>query len=199
MSHEEDRSKYDEILQSRSETLARSADDGLEREVDCTVVLIAIGSEKLGLPTESLREIVKTPPLASLPDLPPWLPGMVQMRGELVGVVDLARWFGIAGDADPELLAIVEGPEGPLALRIEQVLGFRQVFVDEIVETFDRGASDSERPIRAMTKDLVTLVDLSRLLASEQIIVGSAETAVKADPRAGNMVPGTGPESKESK
>jgi two-component system chemotaxis response regulator CheV len=42
-----------------------------------------------------VREVMRTPPITSAPEMPPSVEGMVSLRGALVPVVDLARYAGV--------------------------------------------------------------------------------------------------------
>jgi purine-binding chemotaxis protein CheW len=149
----------EEILRRRAERLAETKGEGVLRRVDVQVALVGIGAQRVGIPAESLRELVPLPDITPLPGLPPWLLGIAQVRGELLGVVDLASIFGAAGE-QPSVLVVVEGAGGPLGLAVQSVLGFRDVYEDELS---DEMGMDPGRPIRAMTRDLVLLLDVERL------------------------------------
>jgi twitching motility protein PilI len=68
---------------ARTSTGARSHQLGVE-----------IGGERYLLDLVEAGEIVPVPPLASVPLTQPWYLGLANVRGSLLGVVDLARFFG---------------------------------------------------------------------------------------------------------
>jgi twitching motility protein PilI len=55
---------------------------------------VEIGGERYLLDLLEAGEIVPLPPLASVPLTQPWYLGLANIRGSLVGVVDLARFLG---------------------------------------------------------------------------------------------------------
>jgi twitching motility protein PilI len=55
---------------------------------------VEIGGERYLLDLLEAGEIVPVPPLTSVPLTQPWYLGLANIRGSLVGVVDLARFFG---------------------------------------------------------------------------------------------------------
>jgi twitching motility protein PilI len=55
---------------------------------------VEIGGERYLLDLIEAGEIVPVPPLTSVPLTQPWYLGLANIRGSLVGVVDLARFFG---------------------------------------------------------------------------------------------------------
>jgi twitching motility protein PilI len=56
---------------------------------------VEIGGERFLLDLLEAGEIVPVPPLTSVPLTQPWYLGLANIRGSLVGVVDLARFFGM--------------------------------------------------------------------------------------------------------
>src|SRR5664280_2252087 len=48
--------------------------------------------ETFGINVFKVREVMRTPPITSAPDMPPSVEGMVSLRGVLVPVVDLANY-----------------------------------------------------------------------------------------------------------
>jgi twitching motility protein PilI len=55
---------------------------------------VEIGGERYLLDLLEAGEIVPVPPLTSVPLTQPWYLGLANIRGSLVGVVELARYFG---------------------------------------------------------------------------------------------------------
>ncbi|MCP4660962.1 MAG: chemotaxis protein CheW [bacterium] len=169
----EDRRGEDEVLlERRARQLAAVPEKQIDRRVAATVAVVAVGKERFGIPVDGLRGILKAPPIAHLPGMPEWLPGIVQVRGELISALDLGRWFQVAGPAEPAFLAVVEGSRGALGLLVESVEGFREVEEEEIAQKLTAAPRAAGRPIRATTRDLVTLLDVERLLESPQIVMG---------------------------
>ncbi|ALK98855.1 type IV pili signal transduction protein [Massilia sp. WF1] len=69
---------------------------------------VEIGGERYLLDLLEAGEIVPVPALTTVPLTQPWYLGLANIRGSLVGVVDLARFFGAQGAQDG-------APAGPAA------------------------------------------------------------------------------------
>jgi len=161
------------VLIKRAEELARPLED--ERQDPLySVAVLALGDERIAIEAEHLREIVRVPPVAPVPSTPPWITGITQLRGELLAVVDLAQVLGLDPGGEQPFLAVVDAAEGPLGLLVEKVLGFREIRAAEL-STIE--AADPRRPVQAITRDLVTTLDIKRLLASDSLRVGSTATS----------------------
>lgn len=164
-----------EVLEQRAKKLATALQSEKRRKEMSHVAVVTVGKEHFGIPVKSLVEVIKMPLVTRVPDLPDWIRGIVQVRGQLMTVIDLARWFRIATSCRGELLAILTGPPGLLGLQIETIVDFRTVYADEIVQTLQVSESTTSRPFQATTRDLLTLLDTTRLFSSQQIIFGTNE------------------------
>jgi chemotaxis signal transduction protein len=165
------------ILEERAQRLARPVAPDAQQTTYDTVVVVTVGNEKLGIPARSLRVISERFSVTPVFGTPPWLAGITHIGGELVSVVHLGHWLGEATRREGARLAVVEGPRGVLGLLIDDVIGFREVLESELSETLSPNAA-KQRFTRAITKDLVTVLDVAQLLESEEIIVSDASSAV---------------------
>lgn len=52
-----------------------------------------LGNDEMALPIDSIQEIGELPQITPLPNIAPWISGIVQIRGEILSVVDLIALF----------------------------------------------------------------------------------------------------------
>lgn len=165
-----DRADREQVLEERARALAaRRVDE--RREPLLTVVAVRAGGQLFGLPLAALAEVAPMRPIAHLAALPPWLPGLVQVRGELVSVLDLAHWFQVPGTPAPRNLALVSHRRRLLALLVDEVLGARVVYADEVAGELLRDHEARGRPVRTVTRDLMLVLDPERLFAHPDVVV----------------------------
>ncbi len=88
---------------------------------------VEIGGVRYLLDLVEAGEIVPLPPLAAVPLTQPWYLGLANVRGNLLGVVDLARYLD--ADAVPtagtRLVTFAPGLGFPCALLVAKVVGLR--------------------------------------------------------------------------
>ncbi len=169
------------VLRRRADTLARPADETRHRQAQMVVAVVTLAQERYGLPALALREITHAPAIVPLPGLPPWIVGIVAVRGEILCAVDLATWLGIHQAGRPDFLAVVDGPQGAAGLLVDGVLGLREIYADDLADAEDpTGARDTL--VRATTRDMVSILDLGVLLGRDDLIVH--EEAARLEPGA---------------
>ena len=87
-----------------------------------------------------LVEVGPLPVITPLPHLPPWILGIVNVRSEIVSVVDLAGFLGLPKDSNQrdEQLVIIKHQDVRTGIPIERVYG-----------TVNRSRSDQIIPLPA--------------------------------------------------
>lgn len=83
-------------------------------------------SETFGINVFKVREVMRTPPITSAPEMPSSVMGMVSLRGVLVPVVDLAQYAKVSTDTPRSIMIVTE------------YAGHTQGFLVETVDTILR-------------------------------------------------------------
>jgi twitching motility protein PilI len=90
---------------------------------------VAIGAERYLLELTEAGEIVPPPALASVPLTQPWYLGLANLRGTLMGVIDLARYLdpdASAAGPDARLVSLAPRLGVNCALLVTRVYGLRR-------------------------------------------------------------------------
>jgi chemotaxis signal transduction protein len=154
-----------QLLRLRASELAKRGHVEERRSVGEPVAVFLAGRERIGLPVSSLLSVIRVPPITEVPELPQWMPGLVQVRGTLMTVIDISLWLGLPQRTAPAYVALLEESRRPLGLLVEGVAGVREIFADEISEQRGAGEADGTLPIQFTTRDLVAILDIRRLFA----------------------------------
>ena len=64
--------------------------------------------ETFGINVFKVREVMRTPPITSAPEMPASVQGMVSLRGVLVPVVDLAAYAGVVTETPRSIMIVTE-------------------------------------------------------------------------------------------
>jgi purine-binding chemotaxis protein CheW len=149
-----------------------------------------LGSEVFALGILDITEIIEHRPLTEVPMMPPFIRGVLNLRGRVVPVVDLAARFGRGCTAVGRRtgIIIVETPD-PQGEGRGQDFG---IIVDAVNEVMHFGVADIEPPpafgagirsdfISGMAKrgnDFIIVLDVGRVLSLEEMmLLGQAATS----------------------
>jgi chemotaxis signal transduction protein len=156
----------EEILARRAARLAARKPATFEEVVQDDVVEVQVGGERFAFSSREVREVVPCPPITPLPNLPLHHLGVAAVRGDIVGVVDLARQLEI-GAGNKAFLVVVHHVRGPVGFLVDAVTGFRRV----PSTGWTAAPSASTRPLRGVSADGLQLLDAARL--SDPTAMGS--------------------------
>jgi CheY-like chemotaxis protein len=114
--------RADELLATVERVLTRAREKA--REGGLAVLLVGVGEVEFALPLEAVRRVLLMPATLPLPAGPAYLSEYVEVEGEPVCVLDVARRLGlphVAERVEQKLVVVAPGGGAPLALAVDGV------------------------------------------------------------------------------
>ena len=98
------------------------------------VLVFSVGNESFGLPASTIREIVRVKKFTRIPGTPGHVPGVVNLRGEIISVTDLATLVGLERDdgKNDGLLVVVDVNNVATAIQAKTIDGIIDISLEEI-------------------------------------------------------------------
>lgn len=130
-----------------------------------------LSARRLALPVELLDTIVWAVAITPLPHAPPFVEGVINVRGRVIPVIDLRRRFGLPSvplSLEHRFVVARCGPRS-LALRVdrvESVVSVRPGAI-ELAERVVPGARHASGVVR-LSDGVIVIQDLQALLSSEE-------------------------------
>jgi purine-binding chemotaxis protein CheW len=152
-----------------------------------------LGTSEYGVPVQKVREIIKAMEITSVPQVAPYVKGVINLRGKVIPVADLRLKFGLsqAEYTDRTCIIVVE-----MALRsavaligvvVDSVSDVVSIAAEEIEDAPDLTEQNGSGCVEALAKVKGTvkiIVNLDRLFASDD-----AEIAAVGSSTAPNGAP----------
>lgn len=166
------RDTYETILHERALALAREQGGGQEpgERVDLTVFLL--GSERFAFESHLIREVVACRGYTPLPCVPPFVAGIMNLRGRILSLLDLRRLLELPDEGVGEGMVLVlshGGMEfGVLAARIE---GNATVPLSLLQEEFPALGKEGGRYLWGVTPERLVVLDALKLLNDPALVV----------------------------
>lgn len=141
-------------------------------------ILFSLGSELYGTPLLSTREVIKLRDIKATPYMVPHFKGVINLRGQIISVIDLRTKFQISiADEKNGLILIVEHSQGLLGAVVDDLISVENVRKEDLDQN---AVIETKIPIDfflgvAKVKDrLVNMVDMSGCLFSEDMRIVTA-------------------------
>jgi purine-binding chemotaxis protein CheW len=166
-----------QVLAERARVLARvpagaaSAADLLE------VVLFTLGNERYALETRFVREVIRLTDLTPLPGAPDFLAGVTNLRGQILAVIDLRKFFGVAprGLTDLTRVVVLGGDRAEFGVLADAVAEVATLRPDQVLEAPAAVAGVAREYLRGVTADALLVLAGPALLQDSRLLIDQGE------------------------
>lgn len=143
-----------------------------EEKEESRYLLFRLNNELYGTPLLGVREVVQPQKPQYVPNTMPFFKGLINVRGQVVGLVDLRSRFGYPQiESAKQALLVFETESGPVAVTVDQVEAVTRVLDTEIHK---KPNIQSQVPMEFLLgvthyqNKMVTLIDLKRTFSAEE-------------------------------
>ncbi len=137
-------------------------------------VTFRLGDETYGINVMMVQEVLRVSEIAPVPGAPDYVIGIINLRGNVVTVVDTRCRFGLPSRETDDLsrIVIIESNEQVIGILVDSVAEVVELSGDDIEMAPNVGNEESSRYIQGVTSqngELLILVDLNKFLSDEEV------------------------------
>ena len=152
---------------SSSNTVAANSDEVLQW------VTYKLGDETYGINVMQVQEVLRHTDIAPVPGAPDYVLGIINLRGNVVTVIDTRSRFGLPSSdiTDNTRIVIIESDEQVVGILVDSVAEVVYLRSSEIDSAPNVGTEESAKFIQGVSNrdgQLLILVDLNKLLNDEE-------------------------------
>jgi purine-binding chemotaxis protein CheW len=136
-------------------------------------VTFQLENETYGINVMQVQEILRYTEIAAVPGAPDYVLGIINLRGNVVTVIDTRSRFGLmpAEITDNTRIVIIEAEKQVIGILVDSVAEVVYLKKSEIEDAPYVGTEESSQFIQGVTNredGLLILVDLNKLLSDEE-------------------------------
>lgn len=161
------------ILKERAEALA-GENDAVETVAEqIEVVEFALAREQYAVESRFVRDVFSLEQLTPLPCTPPFVLGIVNLRGQFLSVIDIKKFFDLPekGLSDLSKVIVLESGDMHFGVLADAIVGVNQIAVDEIQPSLPTLTGIRAEYLLGITAGRTVVLDAGKLLADETIVV----------------------------
>jgi len=171
-----DKAKKDYTL----EDVKREASESKQQQsqhASIQLIVFQLGDEEYAVPIDQIKEVVPTPRIAKMPQMPSYIKGVANIRGDIIAIMDLEKKFGIATEdykKTNHYTLVIEDEKSNVGILAHQVPDTLRVTTDvidynkELMQYSTNGTNGIVGVIK-LEKRLVMLLDLIKVIHEETI------------------------------
>ena len=161
----------EEIKQYSNDGVQNSVSD--EESIENKYLLFRLGDELYGTPLLGVREVVEPQAPKPIPNTAKHFSGVINIRGEIVGVTDLRTRFAHKAEAGAHMALMVfstdGGPMAGLVDRVESVISLTEKEIEHNPNVGIEVHREALIGIGKHNKRLITLIDLHKVLQAHSL------------------------------
>ena len=150
-----------------------SSDNGTGVGQEMRWVTFQLENEKYGINVMQVQEVLRVSEIAPVPGAPVYVLGIINLRGNVVTVIDTRKRFGLLPKEmdDSTRIVIIESDEQVVGILVDSVAEVVDLPVSDMESAPNVGTEESAKFIQGVAShddELLILVDLNKLLTDEE-------------------------------
>jgi len=136
-------------------------------------VTFCLGDEKYGINVMQVQEVLRISEIAPVPGAPSYVLGIINLRGNVVTVIDTRNRFGLPSKEpdDASRIVIIETDKHIIGILVDSVAEVVEMRASEIETAPNVGNEENAKYIQGVTSrdnKLLILVDLNKFLSEDE-------------------------------
>lgn len=160
------------ILKKRAEKLAESISrPGVKNEIE--VIEFTLSGETYAFETVFLKEVFHMKEITPVPLTPAFVKGIINLRGNIISVIDIRVFFDLAGGAisNYDRVIILQHKDMIFGITADEIRGIKRVSLDNSSSSLPDLNAIRQKYLKAVTSSRVVILDGYKLLNDKSIII----------------------------
>ncbi len=161
------------VLQRRARALAQEHGQTGPAAATVEIVEFSLAAETYSFEAAFVREVYPLKEFTPLPGVPAFVLGMINVRGQILSIIDLKKFFDLPDRGLGQLnkLIILHNDQMELGVLADDILGARSIELGALQAAPATVSGIGVQYVRGVTAERVVVLNADKLLNDEQIIV----------------------------
>ncbi len=145
-----------------------------EKKKTVRVLSFSLGSENYGVRVTEVKEVLRVPRLTRVPNAPDFIVGVMNLRGEIISVIDLKFFLGLGGrEMTKESMIVVTDAGGALmgilVDGVKDALDIEETAIQPPLGTVKKEVAEYTKGEVQFGETILSLIDLGKVLSCREI------------------------------
>jgi purine-binding chemotaxis protein CheW len=161
------------ILKDRARELAKETSSGSNLETTIAVVEFQIAHETYAIELNRIRIIHPFKTMTFIPGTPDFIRGVINLRGEIISVVDLKVFFDLPDQGFTNLsqVIILSSDKMEFGILADAVLGVAEISKNDIQPSLPTLTGIRADYLKGVTGNGIVVLDVEKLLKDEKMSI----------------------------
>jgi len=161
------------VLRSRAKRLAQELEKRGADTDYLEVLEFLLAHETYAIDTMFVREVYPLTELTPLPCTPAFVFGLINVRGQILTVIDMKKFFDLPekGITNLNKVIVVRKDTVELGILADEIIGIRNIPVNELQPPLSTMSGIHAEYLKGVTGERLIVLDMERFLTDRRLIV----------------------------
>lgn len=161
------------ILKERAERLSIEPEERIIEGTLLGIVIFRLSNETYAIESSFIQEVQPLKDFTYIPGVPAFILGIVNIRGRIISIVDLKKFFNLdeKGLGQLNLLIIIKNEKMELGILADDIIGISSVPLDTIKAVPSGISGIGKEYLRGVTKEHMIVLNAENILNDQKIII----------------------------
>jgi purine-binding chemotaxis protein CheW len=161
------------LLQERAQLLAREPEPTAAASEWLQVLEFALGQDRYAFELDAVCEVTRFHEVTPVPCTPPFVLGIINLRGEILTVIHLTRLFGLSAENIPDgrRIIVVESGGMQLGIAVDAIVGVRMLRVSELQTGLATLTGIPAEQVHGITNDRLVVLHGGKVLSDSRLVI----------------------------
>lgn len=166
------------LLKLRAVEMAKEPEQKTEGSAYIGIIVFSLSDEMYGIESDFVSEVYPLKDFTPLPGIPSYILGVINVRGQILAVIDLKKFLNLPEKGLGELnkVIILRNDQMEFGILADVVHGTQTIALDDIRAIPPTVSGIGEEYLKGVTKERLIVLDAARLLADKSIVVNDEVT-----------------------
>jgi purine-binding chemotaxis protein CheW len=160
-------------LKNRAIIMAKEPEQKKAASAILEVIAFTLATETYGIESAYVREVYPLKDYTPLPGVPPYMFGIINVRGQILPIVDIKKFFNLPERGIGELnkVIILSNEQMEFGILADAVHGTQSIELENIRLVPPTVSGIGEEYLKGVTKESLIVLNAERLLSDKSIVV----------------------------
>lgn len=160
------------ILRERARLLAMAPDEIMSAN-NIEIIEFSLAHERYGIESVYIRAVHLLKDLTPVPGAPDFVLGVVNLRGEIISVVDIKRFFNLPrkGITDLNRILVLSNDIMEFGVLADELIGATMIASDNLQTSMPLASNILSKYLKGITTEGLIVLDGEKILSDERMLI----------------------------
>ena len=161
------------VLRARAKSLAQEPERKGEAEEYLEVLAFLLAHETYAIETVFIREVYPLTELAPLPCTPDYISGIINIRGQILTIIDMKKFFDLPekGLTNLNRVIVIRDDAMELGILADEIISIKSIFGGDIKPPPATMTGIGAEYLKGVTEDRLIVLEAAKILSDKRLVV----------------------------